>query len=104
MFKSISLTDHATAINITIDGRPLRVPQGITVAAAALSNGFRHTRSTPVSSSKRAPFCLMGVCFECLMVIDGKANQRACATYVREGMSIKTQVGVGPAIEGVLDE
>ena len=103
MFKQIP-TDNGTTINITIDGRALQVPQGITVAAAALSNGLRHTRSTPVSGSKRAPFCLMGVCFDCLMVIDGKANQRACATYARKGMCIESQQGVGPAIKGVLDE
>ncbi len=103
MFKQIR-TDHAATINITIDGRPVQVLQGTTAAAAALSNGLRHTRTTPVSGSKRAPFCLMGVCFDCLMVINGKANQRSCSTYVRDGMSIESQQGVGPALKGVLDE
>lgn len=100
MFQQLP-PDFDQKINITINGHPVQVTQGITAAAAVLSNGLRFTRSTPVSGAKRAPFCMMGVCFECLMVIDGKANQRACATDVREGMSIEAQHGVGPAIEAL---
>ncbi len=86
-------------VNIFIDGQPLKVQEGITVAAAALSSGFSHTRITPITGSKRAPFCMMGVCFDCLMVIDDKPNQRACSTYVHEGMRIESQQGVGPEIK-----
>ncbi|MEE9395579.1 MAG: (2Fe-2S)-binding protein [Methylococcales bacterium] len=98
MFSSPSLL-NAITVNITIDGRPIQVPQDITVAAAVLSNGLRNTRATPVSGAARAPFCMMGVCFDCLMVIDGISNQRACSTRVNEGMRIESQHGVGPEIE-----
>lgn len=98
MFKQLP-GDNEQKIAITIDGRLVHIPKGITAAAAALGSGLHVTRSTPVSGAKRAPFCMMGVCFECLMVIDGKANQRACCTYVKAGMSIETQNGLGPVIE-----
>jgi predicted molibdopterin-dependent oxidoreductase YjgC len=82
-------------VNVTINGQPVQVPEGETVAAAVLTHGLRYTRTTPVSGAPRAPFCLIGVCYECLMVIDGKANQRACMEQVREGMRIECQHGTG---------
>jgi predicted molibdopterin-dependent oxidoreductase YjgC len=94
MFKRLDKSDHQL-VNVTINGQPVQVPAGETVAAAVLSQGLRYTRTTPLSGTPRAPFCLMGVCFECLMVIDGKANQRACMVSVKEGMCIESQRGVG---------
>ena len=94
MFKRLDNLAH-NRVNITINGQPVQVPAGETVAAAVLAYGLTSTRTTPVSGVPRAPFCLMGVCFECLMVIDGRANQRACMEQVREGMSIECQQGAG---------
>jgi predicted molibdopterin-dependent oxidoreductase YjgC len=42
---------------------------------------------------------MMGVCFECLMEIDGVANRQACLVPVTEGMQIRRQHGVGGADE-----
>jgi len=98
MFKQLP-GDQTETVNIILNGRPLQVLRGSTVAAVALIQNQGYTRTTPISNSKRAPFCMMGVCYECLMVIDGKANQRACATYVQNGMTIERQQGVGPALE-----
>lgn len=82
-------------VTITIDGTPFEVAAGETVAAAVLVSGMGYTRTTPVSDTPRAPFCMMGVCYECLMVIDGQANQRACQAYVADGMRIERQHGPG---------
>jgi len=95
MFKQLS-DGQADHVEIILNGQSLQVTKGISVAAAALSHQQGFTRTTPVSGSKRAPFCMMGVCFDCLMVIDGKGNQRACATIVQQGMRIDNQQGVGP--------
>ncbi len=97
MFKQLSNSPVET-IEVTLNGQKFQVSQGMTVAAAALTQGLRYTRTTPVSNSKRLPFCMMGVCYDCLMVIDGKANQRACTTYVKKGMQIETQQGVGSSL------
>ncbi len=101
MFKQL-LGDDAETVEIILNGQTVQVPEGTSVAAMVLAQGLRYTRTTPISNSKRAPFCMMGVCYDCLMVIDGKANQRACAIYVKEGMQIDTQQGVGPEI-GVVE-
>jgi predicted molibdopterin-dependent oxidoreductase YjgC len=97
MFKQLP-NNNVKNVTVILNGQKILVPLGTTVAAMALTQGLRYTRTTPVSSSKRAPFCMMGVCYDCLMVIDGKANQRACTTYVENGMQIEIQQDVGDAL------
>jgi len=80
-------------IEIEFDGRRLSVPGNASVAAALLAAGVSRFRSTPVSAAPRAPYCMMGVCFECLVEIDGVANRQACLVPVRPGMKIRSQEG-----------
>ncbi|MGB5339918.1 MAG: (2Fe-2S)-binding protein [Gammaproteobacteria bacterium] len=94
MFKRLHETPDERVL-IYIDGQPYEASAGETVAAAVLVSGIGHTRTTLVSATPRAPFCMMGVCYECLMVIDGQPNLRACRERVREGMTIERQHGAG---------
>lgn len=87
----------AAAVTLTVDGRPVTAREGDTVAAAVLAAGLPSTRTTPVSGAPRAPYCLMGVCFECLMEIDGVPNRQACMTPVRDGMTVRSQHGARAA-------
>jgi predicted molibdopterin-dependent oxidoreductase YjgC len=80
-------------IKIWIDGQCCQVSEGISVAAALLQTGVRACRTTPVSGQPRAPFCMMGQCFDCLVEIDGLSNQQACMQHVREGMQIVAMDG-----------
>ena len=80
-------------VTVRIDGRPFSVPAGATAAAATLMYGESSTRTTPVTGAPRAPYCMMGVCFECLMEIDGEPNQQGCLVIVAEGMRIERQLG-----------
>ena len=68
---------------------------GQNVAAAILLNGNRILRSTRAAERPRGIFCGIGVCFDCLVVIDGIPNQRACLVEVGQGMRIETQIGSG---------
>ena len=81
-------------VTLVIEDAAVEVPAGWTVAAAVLASGPNPTRYTAVSGSPRAPYCMMGVCFECLMEIDGQPNTQACMTQVREGMRVRRQDGV----------
>jgi hypothetical protein len=81
------------AVTVSVEGRPIRVNKGESAAAAALLAGLVPTRLTPVDGAPRAPYCMMGVCFECLMVIDGVASRQACLVPVAEGMRIERQPG-----------
>ncbi len=92
MFKVIE--DHATdSVEIFIEGASHRVPADISVAAAALLCGLGSVRETPVSGAGRLPYCMMGVCFDCLMKINGQPNQRACQIMVAADMTIERQLG-----------
>ena len=85
-------TRMADKILITIDGQKARVRAGISIAAALLEAGIGVFRLSPVSGVPRAPFCMMGVCFDCLVTVDGVENQQACQLKVREGMVIERQL------------
>ncbi len=80
-------------IAVLIDGEPIPAREGDTVAAALLAAGRLACRTTPVGGTPRGPYCMMGVCFDCLVVIDGRPNQQGCLVAVREGMRIETQQG-----------
>ena len=91
MFKR--LDESGTTLSFTVDGQPIRARTGDTVAAALLAAGIDHCRTTPVSGAPRAPYCLMGVCFDCLVTIDGVGSRQACLVPVGEGMLVETQLG-----------
>jgi predicted molibdopterin-dependent oxidoreductase YjgC len=91
MFRRLG--DRGATLLLKVDGQEIRARDGDTVAAALLAAGIKHTRTTPVSGKPRAPYCLMGVCFDCLVTIDGVGSRQACLVPVREGMSVETQQG-----------
>jgi predicted molibdopterin-dependent oxidoreductase YjgC len=80
-------------ITFTFDGRPLTAAKGDSLAAALLAAGITRFRTAPVSGAERGPYCMMGVCFECLVVVDGRSNRQACLIPVEEGMRVETQQG-----------
>ena len=87
-------TDRAAErVTITIDGKPVVVNAGDSVAAAMLAAGVGACRSTPVSGAPRGPFCMMGVCFDCLVIIDSVGSRQGCMTRVSDGMRVETQHG-----------
>ena len=87
------LRDTGTVVSLTVDGRVVEAREGETVAAAMLAAGIDSCRTTPVGGVPRAPYCMMGVCFDCLVTVDGVGNRQGCMVRVREGMAIETQRG-----------
>jgi predicted molibdopterin-dependent oxidoreductase YjgC len=87
------------AVTIAVDGASVAARAGDTIAAALLASGIWAFRTSGVSGTARGPYCMMGVCFDCLVAIDGIGSRQACLVPVREGMRIETQRGrraVGP--------
>ena len=76
-----------------VEGCTILVPAGASAAAAVLIAGFRSIRETPVAGVERAPYCMMGVCFDCLAEIDGVPNRQSCMVEARPGMRIRRQIG-----------
>lgn len=77
---------------VRFDGQDLLLPEGRNLAAALLAAGVEVVRHTPVSGAPRAPFCMMGACFDCLVVIAGVTRQ-ACMTEVRDGLIVEPAHG-----------
>jgi len=92
MFRRLPDPDTET-VTLSIDGRSIEARVGDSVAAALLAAGIVVCRTTPAGDAPRAPFCMMGVCFDCLVAIDGTASRQACLVRVRDGMRIDTQHG-----------
>ncbi|NQW09918.1 MAG: (2Fe-2S)-binding protein [Alphaproteobacteria bacterium] len=80
-------------VTLSIDDEPVEARLGDTVTTALLAADAGATRQTPVSGAGRAAYCLMGVCFECLVEIDGVPNRQACLVSVSDGMVVRRQRG-----------
>jgi predicted molibdopterin-dependent oxidoreductase YjgC len=88
--------ERGAPVSLILDGRAVTAYEGESVAALLLAEGHVATRTT-AGGSPRGVYCGMGVCFDCLVVIDGVPNTRACVTSVREGMDVSRQDGFVPA-------
>jgi sarcosine oxidase subunit alpha len=75
-------------INIHVNGEKIPAFKGETVLAALIAAGFKSLKRSAVLKEKRAPLCGMGVCFECIVTINGIPNKRACMTEVENRMEI----------------
>ncbi|HCY85538.1 MAG TPA: proline dehydrogenase [Desulfobacteraceae bacterium] len=74
-----------------VDGRDLAAFKGETIHAAMIAAGIQHFRHAP-GSGPRGVFCGMGICYDCMVRVNGKDNQRACMTQVKDGMEIQTLI------------
>ncbi len=85
---------EATAsVELTVDGERVRALPGQTVAAVLLELGRTTWRTTRGGGRPRGLFCGIGVCFDCLVVVDGVPDVRACQRVVADGNQIRTQHG-----------
>jgi len=85
--------EGAAPVRFTLDGAAVVMPAGTSLAAALLAHSGAASRQT-ASGAGRTAFCMMGVCFDCLVEVDGTPNTQACMTLVREGMVVKRQIGL----------
>ena len=91
MYRQHTLLSRKT-VWIEFEGQSIEVPAGISVATAVLGHtDARHCRKSSISGENRAPYCLIGVCHECLMEINGKPYQQACMVIAEDGMVISRQ-------------
>lgn len=92
-FARLSSPGRTRRVAFLFDGETVEAQEGDTVATALLAAGAGATRATPVSGTSRAAYCMMGVCFECLVEIDGVPNRQGCLVAVTEGMQVRRQRG-----------
>ena len=76
--------------SITFDGRSLPATPGESVGAALTNAGIRSWRTTRFQGRPRGLFCGIGICYDCLLTVDGHPNQRACLVPVAPGMQLSS--------------
>jgi len=77
------------SVSILWNGARIEAHEGEMLAAALMAAGIVTLRSSPRASAPRGAFCLMGVCQECLVRIDGQVRQ-SCLVAVRDGLAVET--------------
>jgi sarcosine oxidase subunit alpha len=89
MAERISELDvtRASDVQIRVDGVAVTAVAGETLAATLLAAGHVAFRRSPRAGEPRGPFCFMGTCQECVVVVDGE-RRPACQTLVRAGMTV----------------
>lgn len=89
--------ERGEKVMLVVDGGELEAYLGETVAGALMASGIRTFRETFRRKLPRGLYCGMGVCYDCLVVVNGRPSTRACMTYVADGMRIELQRGWGEA-------
>ncbi|MER6562057.1 (2Fe-2S)-binding protein [Streptomyces sp. NPDC001027] len=83
------------AFTVTFDDREIEALPGQTLAAALWSSGVTAWRTTRGAGRPRGVFCGIGVCFDCLVTVDGRPDQRACLAPAAPGAVVRSQAGTG---------
>lgn len=88
-----SVVERGEPFQMEVDGQSIVAFEGETIATALLASGRRVFRHTARTGTPRGLFCGIGVCFECLVTVDGIPNLRSCMTPARPGIKIQLQGG-----------
>jgi len=88
---SIAGITRGVTISITFDGNPVAACTGESLSAALCRAEIATCRLTAKAGAPRGYYCGMGVCFECLVEVDGVPGLRACRTTVKPGMRVRTE-------------
>jgi len=91
MFRKVhAVVSKATVI---VDGQAVEAEVGEPLAAVILRCTRPYNRVHPVSGAPRAPYCMMGICHDCIAIVDGVPSTQTCCTMVLDGMVVQRQVG-----------
>jgi len=72
------------------EGKTIQARPGDSIAAS-LQSAEIFNLGTTRTGRERGVFCGMGVCQDCLVMVDGKRSVRACMTEVTDGMQVRRQ-------------
>jgi len=84
----IETIERNEEITIKVNGKNVKAYSGETLLAVLIASGFKQIKRSPILNEKRGGLCGMGVCYECLVTVNGEKNLRACMQDVSQGMEI----------------
>jgi aerobic-type carbon monoxide dehydrogenase small subunit (CoxS/CutS family) len=77
-------------ISFTFNGEEIRCVSGQSIAASLIAADKRELRKTRFGDEPRSIFCGIGICYDCVVVVDGVANQRSCLIEAKQGMKVES--------------
>ncbi len=86
----VNRIDRKSEVSIIVDGKRVSAFQGESLLAVLIVSGLKSFRKSSVLAEPRGGLCGMGVCYDCLVTVDGVPNIKACMTFVEDGMEVKT--------------
>ncbi|WP_179137702.1 (2Fe-2S)-binding protein [Candidatus Entotheonella palauensis] len=89
------LRSTGTPIHVEVDGARVSAFAGDSIATVLMASGQRVLSASSADHPDRTLFCGMGLCHQCLVIVDGVRDVRACMTRVRPGMKITTHPATG---------
>jgi len=81
----------STQITFTFNGKPMTCEKGQSIAAALIAADNRELRTTRFGNEPRSIFCGIGVCYDCVVVVNGVANQRSCLIEATDEMNVESK-------------
>ncbi len=78
-------------VTIKVNGKEVTAYMGETLLAALIASGYRSLKKSPVLKESRGGLCGMGVCYECLVTLNGIKNVRACMQEIQPDMEIEIE-------------
>lgn len=85
----IGSIDRQGKVTLSVNGKPVPAYRGETLLAALIAAGYKGLKKSPLKKSPRGALCGMGVCFECMVSVNGEPNIRSCMTEVEDQMKVE---------------
>ena len=82
-------------MSFSFEGREIAAEPGQSIGAALIAAGYRSWRTTRHRNEPRGIFCGIGICFDCLVTVNDRPNQRACQVEAHDGDRVTVQEGAG---------
>ena len=80
--------EEREVVEFTFDGEQVSARAGDSIAMALWVARTQAVRRSSRLGEPRSVLCNMGICYECLVVVDGE-SVRSCLTPVRAGMTVE---------------
>ena len=81
--------ERGESVEIFIDGKPIKAHKRETIATALLNAGYFASRT--IDSKPMGVYCNIGVCYNCVMTVNGFSSVRICKTLVTDGCRVESQ-------------
>jgi predicted molibdopterin-dependent oxidoreductase YjgC len=76
-------------VTLSVNGQEIPAYKGETLLAALIAAGYKSLKQSPLRGEPRSALCGMGVCFECIVTVNGQPNIRSCMTEVEDNMKVE---------------